>query len=403
MPRWPAAWARVLIAGFVVAIALQGLATIAGVDRESARGENRALAPPPAIRLDWPTLSALPDGFTRYFEDGFAFRTRLVRWQAAFRLLALHVSPSPDVVIGRDGWLFYADDGAVEDYAAATPLSAEDLEVWRRTLQNTQDWLRRRGIAYLFVIAPDKHAIYPEFMPSTVHRLSPTSRSDQLAQYLIRRSTVNVLDLRPALLAAKAGERIYHRTDTHWNDRGAFVASQQIIGRLGADTGMRPLLRSAFAARDVLAPGMDLAGMLGLGDVLSERDLGLVPIERRAARVIEPLHPDPHGMEARLVTEHPDAQLPRAVVFRDSFGSALVPFLSGHFSRAVYLWQYDMDPAVVAEEHPSVVIQEWVGRRLSALLPYDAVADMKAVDGAHNGRDATGVRRDVSSTAAARR
>ena len=76
-------------------------------------------------------------------------------------------------------------------------------------------------------------------------------------------------------------------------------------------------------------------------------------------------------MDARLVTAQPDGSRPRAVVFRDSFGSALIPFLSEHFSRALYLWQYNVDPDVVLDERPDVVIQEWVGRRLSTLPPYD--------------------------------
>ena len=53
-----------------------------------------------------------------------------------------------------------------------------------------------------------------------------------------------------------------------------------------------------------------------------------------------------------------DPSLPRAVIFRDSFSSRLVPFLSEHFSRAVYLWQNDFDANVVSEEHPDLVIQE---------------------------------------------
>jgi hypothetical protein len=78
------------------------------------------------------------------------------------------------------------------------------------------------------------------------------------------------------------------------------------------------------------------------------------------------------------VTEQDDTRLPRAVVFRDSFGSALVPFLAEHFSRALFLWQYNVDPDVVLAERPAVVIQEWVGRRLSTLLPYDPFADEAA-------------------------
>ena len=118
-------------------------------------------------------------------------------------------------------------------------------------------------------------------------------------------------------------------------------------------------------------PGLDLAGMLGVTGALAEEDLPLRPRVPRRARIVEPSQPDSRLMDARLVTEQPDRSRPRAVVFRDSFGSALIPFLSEHFSRAVYLWQYNLDPDVVRTEHAEVVIQEWVGRRLSTLPAYD--------------------------------
>jgi hypothetical protein len=46
-----------------------------------------------------------------------------------------------------------------------------------------------------------------------------------------------------------------------------------------------------------------------------------------------------------------------------------VPFLSEHFSRAVYLWQNDFLPGQVTAEHPDVVIDEIVGRHLYDFLP----------------------------------
>jgi hypothetical protein len=59
-------------------------------------------------------------------------------------------------------------------------------------------------------------------------------------------------------------------------------------------------------------------------------------------------------MHARIVTNRG----PRAVVFMDSFGAGLVPFLSDDFSRVVYLWQDNMDPQVVqheaADRHPGM-------------------------------------------------
>ena len=115
--------------------------------------------------------------------------------------------------------------------------------------------------------------------------------------------------------------------------------------------------------------GGDLAAMLGLEDILREHALVLEPRIPRRAKLIEPadLH---EGYEvARVVTEIPDVRLPRAVIFRDSFMSGMVPFLSEHFSRAVYLWQNDVDRDLVLRERPNLVIFEIVGRRLQTYVP----------------------------------
>jgi hypothetical protein len=281
------------------------------------------------------------------------------------------------VIKGRDGWLFYADDGAMEDYAEALPFTGAELELWRHTLLDTSDWLRAQGIVYLFVIPPDKHVIYPEYMPDTIRRAA-ISRIDQLVSDLRQHSTVRVVDLRPALLAAKARERLYHRTDTHWNDRGAFVGYQGIVDALTEEIpGLQSASRSAFESRVVPSAGLDLAGMLGLTDVLREDDLVLVPRRPATARILEPQHPNRRLTHARIVTEAPNSG-PRAVVFMDSFGPALVPFLSEDFSRVVYLWQDNVDPQVVHQERPQVVIQEWVGRALSTHVPYNPVPRVSA-------------------------
>jgi len=362
---------RLLIVVFLVLLALPPLGTMLGIQRATEDEQNRELVAFPHLGLTAASWRAFPDGFTKYFEDNFAFRPLLVRWQATARAKAFHVSPSRSVIRGRDGWWFYADDGAMRDYAEAPPFTTAELEEWRQTLQDTTDWMHARGIAYLFVMAPDKQQMYPEYMPATIRHTSP-SRMDQLAAYLHQHSTVPVLDLRPVLERGKTHERIYHRTDTHWNDRGAYIGYSAIISALSKSVpGLRPQPRDMFDATVVHRDGLDLARMMWLTKVLDEDDLMLVPRRPRAARVVEPLNPEPHGIEARLVTTLPDTTQPRAIVFRDSFGSALIPFLSEHFSRAVYLWQNNADPGVVLQERPNVVIQELVGRRLSTLTPYN--------------------------------
>ena len=183
--------------------------------------------------------------------------------------------------------------------------------------------------------------------------------------------------MRPGLFEAKGDERLYHLTDTHWNDRGAFVAYREIIEavRRKVPSVPAPWNRSDFEPVTHDSAGRDLAGMIGLTRVLRESDLALVPRRPRQAHVLEPPGANPTDEEGRLVTEITGSRLPRALIIRDSFASGLAPFLSEHFGRAVYLWQNYVGADAVLQEKPTVVIQEIVGRHLLSVTPYNDVAN----------------------------
>jgi len=360
----------VLVLAFVVIISLPLAANLAGHDGADPQAENRELAPMPTLQ---PSLRGIVDyagGFSRWFEDHFAFRATLVRWYSESRYFWLGVSPSSAVIKGRDGWLFYADDGGAEDATNETLLDAGELADWRESLTRTRQWLQARRIAYVFAIAPDKADVYPEELPPTLTRVHAMSRADQVAA-VCRDAAIPIADLRAPVTAAKARDRTYFLTDTHWNDRGAFVAYRQITDAVRSQDSRVPPAwnRDDFSPAARVVEGQDLARMIGLMRVLSEEDLTLVPKRSRRARVVEPPGAEPSAEEGRLVTEIPGASLPRAVIFRDSFASRLAPYLSEHFSRAVYLWQNDFDPDAIEQEHPDVVIQEIVSRHLYVFSP----------------------------------
>jgi hypothetical protein len=248
-------------------------------------------------------------------------------------------------------------------------LTAHEVEAWRETVVRSRDWLRARGAAYVFTIAPDKHVIYPEHMPASLHQVGASRRMDQVLD-AVAASGVAV-DVRPAVEAAKSRERVYHLTDSHWNSRGALAAYQPIVAAVRAqDPGVPPpWTRSDFQDVEREIGGLDLARMMGLNRTLQEVDLALVPKRLRLAKVVEPPGASVSAELGRIVTEIPGSRLPRAVIFRDSFTTALAPFLAEHFSRAVFLWQKDFVPEQVTEEGADVVIYEIAGRHL-----YDFVA-----------------------------
>ena len=324
---------------------------VAGVDGGDPRAENRELA-------------TLDDGLFAWFADHFGLRSTFVRFNAALEYSVLGASPSPSVIRGRDGWLYYGEVDAVEDYISRSPLTAQDVDAWRETVVRSRDWLRSRGAAYVFTIAPDKHVVYPEHMPASLHQVGSARRMDQVLDAVA--GTGVAVDLRPAVEAAKAAERVYHLTDSHWNARGALVAYQQIIEAVHAQYPAVPPAwkRSDFDAVERQTGGLDLARMMGLNHVIRETDLTLVPKRRRLAKVVDPSGADSSAELGRLVMAIPGSPLPRAVVFRDSFTTALVPFLAEHFSRTVFLWQKDFIPEQVATEGADVVIYEIASRHL---------------------------------------
>ena len=365
---------RTLVVLFLAMISMPLAGTLAGVDGGDAESENRQLTAFPRWGGGWKAAREYPNAVSHWFEDHFAGRARLVRWYGESRFFLLGVSPSSNVLVGCDGWLYYADDGGVDDYANASALSRGEVGAWHEAVVRAQAWLHARRVAYVFTIAPDKHAIYPEHVPATIRRVHDQSRMDQIVATLAG-TGVSVVDLRPALDEGKTRERLYDLTDTHWNDRGAFIAYRQIIEAVRRQVPAIPAAwtRADFEATERETAGKDLAGMMGLKRSLRETELRLVPKRPRLARVVEPAGADPAAQLGRLVTEIPGSTLPRALILRDSFASRLVPFLSEHFSRAVYMWQNDFDPYDVNQERPDVVIQEIVGRHLYTFIPSDLV------------------------------
>ncbi len=339
--------------------------------------ENRQLAAKPDFSWQQP-LDYLKK-YEAYFNDHFGFRPRLLRAHNRLLYRLFHAAPSEKVIIGRRGWL-YLGRGAyfnneIDYFRASKPFSLQELQKFKTVLEQRRAWLERRGIRYLFMLAPNKSTIYPEYMPAAYNRVHERSRMDQLLDFLSRHSDVEVLDLRPALLREKRRMRIYHKTDTHWNDLGGYHAYREMIRHLQRHfADIQPLSRGDITIRPVDGEGGDLAIMLALQqDLFRESRIQVRPKARFRARSAAPTPGfRPRAPWVRLTAvECAGGRIPAGVMVRDSFARQLHPFLSEHFQRIVYIWDWELRffTQVIEREKPRIVIDQMAERSLLSILP----------------------------------
>jgi hypothetical protein len=184
----------------------------------------------------------------------------------------------------------------------------------------------------------------------------------------LRSAGVDILDVRSVLSEAKHLSPVYYQTDSHWNDLGAFTAFGALarsIEKTFPQWEVESVDDFCFSERSVA--GGDLARFLGLQDQMRGRIQEMSPLQKRKAQFYRE-GSDEHGrdihFEEKMVSSCATGEIPRAVVFRDSFGSALMPFLGEHFGRAVYVWSNRFDYQLIDQERPALVIVEMVERSL---------------------------------------
>ena len=355
--------------------------------------EGRPLAPTPIFQLTADALDIFPAKFADYYGDHFGLRAKLLSLGNFLKVKYLQASPSQYAVVGKSGWLYSSGDGAEPRFNGTAIFKQLQLESWRLAIERKQKWCEQRGIKYLLVAAPDKETIYPEFVPSRFGLSHTPSPLDQLMRYLSASGNdLPVLDLRVALFDAKKREQVYYRGDSHWNHLGAFVGYTQIMDQLAQwFPDLKPEPRSHFQIVTSPRRGDDLERMIGIPDYTSDTEYMFAPAPGAQSKKtvvdipgVVPLTEVQHPFLMETPPSSSGQPTLKAVVVRDSFTIALIPFLSEHFSRALYLWrplvvdaQFEKGVAGAIEaEHPDIVIEEIVERKILQLVPNDAVEQL---------------------------
>ncbi len=343
MKKWPEIAFALLC---LVLCASLSLGMLAFGPAEAAANERLANAPKLIRKEKW-NPDYLSD-LAKYVGDRFFLRQELITARSRASAL-LGSSTVEDVVLGKKGWLYYAP--TLADYCGTENLSEEELSAIARNLALMQEYCEGLGCRFLFVSAPNKNTLYPEFMPGyptagehDIHRLFP----------LLEAAGVSYTDLYTAF--GQQPETLYFAHDSHWNSRGAALAADAINASFGRGS-------SYFTApfRGAEPHRGDLYEMLYPAAEDPETDLIYGP-GLNYTRQGSDTRPD--SITIQTAGEGNGTLL----AFRDSFGNSLYPYLADSFAEARFsrLTAYDL---VLAEEMGAdCVIVELVERNLVYLL-----------------------------------
>jgi alginate O-acetyltransferase complex protein AlgJ len=362
-----------IILVFLLALSLPLLVWLFQKDLVYSEAEKRALLPLSGLTKQQ-SITEFTHAFDQYYQDHFGLREWFIhRYQreVSKRFGATGVA---DVVEGLENWLFFSSDYLLEDLEGKNHFSEKEVQLFWQKLQQKETWYRKRGIAYIYLITPDKQSIYSEYLPKVLQKAKKETRLDHLLAEKPAEEREVLLDIRARLLEAKADARLYDMTDTHWNHKGAYFAHQAIVERtreLFPDFQGRSVFH--FATGLHYLPGGDLATMIGRSKSMPE---GRPILETSGFSAVE--KPLPRQL-AELLTlpalrpqysQNKNGQL-RVLVLRDSFFNQLRPFVSETYGEVLYIWHYyetENLKELMSLYQPDLVIEEIVERHLHEFL-----------------------------------
>ncbi len=128
----------------------------------------------------------------------------------------------------------------------------------------------KMGIKLYIMITPNKETIYGDkFLPDKVVKYSNYSRADQIVGYLHENTNISIVYPKKELTDAASVAQVWRKYDTHWNELGAFVASQSLLSALGYES--RDLGNVEYTKNGKCSG--DLANMLGMVTKYSDDDI----------------------------------------------------------------------------------------------------------------------------------
>ncbi len=349
---------------FMLLLIIPTVESVFHVFPEVENNENRAMKELPVLNIN--ELDVFPEEFDVFYSDNFDLRNQLLKFNSGMKFNMFNKPPvEGKAFIGEDGWMYIVKD-EMDIYLGNNLANENKLKRYHDIFKYRKDFLDSIGCVYYVVIVPIKTSIYPEFLPLSKRKTNQLTLTDQVVNMLDTVDGMNIVDLRSKLVNAKGGIRLYHKTDNHWNDFGGFIAYQAMIEAIQYDFSIiEPNSISDYSIDSITKNGLVLTKMMGIYDGVYENVITVkktdIPLSHRGVKRNYPVLKNfPYVNDYEIVYEVDNDSLPKLMVVRDSFGKSVMPYMSEHFSKSVYIfdgWHHWLNEEIVLEEKPDIYIQ----------------------------------------------
>lgn len=274
--------------------------------------------------------------------------------------------PSINWYQGKENWLFLGNsyDRSVEKLKLVNTPDLQDIENISLKMQEIVNVANKFNVQVVFMMGPNKESIYPEFLPTT---LIPSDKkySSYFLNAFRKIPQLNIYDPTFDLKHAKESEGLlYWKTDTHWNQKGAYIAFNGLVKDLS-----------------IPSPKVEFKqGPIYEGDLIGISKLEKFPVGKfdnwvlswdKEAISIEKILPDEHESSfghPKIVTTSNALTNKYIWVVGDSFSHSLIPYLNATFKHVKYVghWVDKLDnlpkELAKADKKPDIILIERVER-----------------------------------------
>ena len=321
--------------------------------------EKREAASLPSIKSQDGSLNTgFFEDLTEYFSDNFAFRQQLATVDAVIKSKVFGTSNNEKAIVGKNTWLYF--NGSLDDYFGRNLLNDREIYAAAKTIELMQEYSENHNCRFAFAIAPNKNTLYPENMPSNYLAAEGDTNIERLSAKL---DYVNYIDLQSTFLSQD--KIMYHKWDSHWNNEGATLACDKILTGVDKehyDYSNEPSRVEAVHSGDVwqlIYPSWDC------------KDDNVIYEKEHTYSYVNPVE---SVEDMYIMTSCPEKE-GTVVVFRDSFGNALLPYVADEYGSGVFIKGMPLNVKQIENSQADTLIFELVERNIPNIIAYLPVMD----------------------------